>query len=192
MESLPATALSALLDRASATELWILDIWLNWMSENLEASFLVSCFQPSRWTELSLLTWLIQSMISLESPKTWRWFKDQKLASERETHRPRSSALLLVPAPQLRNQFVVLDWWALKEPPAPQQRPLERAAPSKLTRTVPSVQWMLQTLFGNTFWEVGCQLKLVRILWRTDWQEGGLPSKIARFLSTSKLWLPGR
>jgi hypothetical protein len=45
--------------------------------------------------------------------QTMMWSKDQKFARERETHKPSNSALLLVPVPQFRNQFVVLDWCAL-------------------------------------------------------------------------------
>jgi hypothetical protein len=46
-------------------------------------------------------------------------------------HKPKSSAFVFVPTPQLMNQFVILDWCDLKKPPTPQQEPFDCAAPSK-------------------------------------------------------------
>jgi hypothetical protein len=56
----------------------------------------------------------------------------------REAHKPMSSALVFVPAPQFKNHFVVLDGWDLKVPPTPQHNLFDCAAPSKQAKVEPS------------------------------------------------------
>lgn len=80
MESLPATSFSALLDRASASPLWALGKWWNLMSAKSLDSTSVFSFQPLMWTERRLDLWLIQSMITLESPKTYKCLIDHEVA----------------------------------------------------------------------------------------------------------------
>ena len=133
-ESLPTTSFKALFERASASLLWDLEMWWKLMSAKVFDSSIDFSFQLSLWTVWSLDFWEIQSMITRESPRTWRWLIDQQEARKREAHKPKSSTLLLVPAPQFKNHLVILDGWFLKKPPAPQQTPFDWAAPSKQAR----------------------------------------------------------
>ena len=102
--------------------------------------------------------------MTFESPKIWILSNAQKEANVKVTHKPRSSALVFVSTPQLRNHFVTLEAWDLKIPPAEQQFPVCKAAPSKQASVKPSKKVISQTRLGMEITEVGCQVKDTAIL----------------------------
>jgi len=75
-ESLPTASFRALLERASASLFWDLGMWWKMTSAKELDNFLVLVFQLSKWTELSLDFWDIQSMMMRESPRTCRCLMD--------------------------------------------------------------------------------------------------------------------
>jgi hypothetical protein len=134
------------------------------MFEKPLESFRVLCFQQSMWTAWSLAFWEIQSIMTRESPQTSKWSICHLEASQREVQRPRSSALLFDPGPQFRYHLVILLGCALKYPPAPQQLPDERVAPSKHARECPAGKKISIALRIGGLKDEGCQLKETRTL----------------------------
>jgi hypothetical protein len=182
-DNLPTFPPRALLERASASLLWILEKCRKLMTLKSLERFCVFSFQPSIWTECSLHFWLIQSIMTRESPKTRRWSIDQSEAKARVVHKPKSSALVFDPSPQFINHFVILFGRALKKPPAPQQRPVATAAPSKQASVKPAVKGISHTKGGKRNDRGRLPEKEARTLWTTASTEGGRSSKTALFLS---------
>ena len=81
------------------------------------------------------------------------------------------------------NHLVTLEEWDLKMPPAPQQRPLEWAAPSKQAKVKPRFWVNSQTCNGRVLIVDSFQEKDDKILCVTERVEGVRSSKIALFLS---------
>lgn len=97
--------------------------------------------------------------MTFESPKIWILSIAQREAKVRVAHKPGSSALVFVPTPQFRYHFVTLEACDLKIPPAEQQFPVGKTAPSKQASVKPSKSVISQTLFGMGFTVRGCQVK---------------------------------
>lgn len=126
----PAFFSRAVLDNRSTSllyyrEAWVKVIFLKWCCIDLMQSI-----QAKRAIEWRFPMWFSQSMITLESPISWRCSMFWIVAKCSDAQAPNSSALVLVSGPQQKvhpmKEFVLI----LIRPSAPHKFPLRWAGPS--------------------------------------------------------------